>query len=125
MVSGVSILNFSVLRKRFRLLRSKMGLYLLLGFGTKKAVVVPESMSGIKFQAIYDLISKFLKTAKIIFLVKMCRHLGWLVNVEKSELEPKQVFNFVGYQFDLESGRVRPTPDRWQSLQEKILELIS
>ena len=58
-------------------------------------------------------------------LVKMCQHLGWLVNVEKSELEPKQVFNFVGYQFDLQSGRVRPTPDRWQSLQEKILELIS
>ena len=58
-------------------------------------------------------------------LVKMCRHLGWLVNVEKSEPEPKQVFNFVGYQFDLESGRVRPTPDRWPSLQEKILELIS
>ena len=58
-------------------------------------------------------------------LVKMCRHLGWLVNIEKSELEPKQVFNFIGYQFDLESGRVRPTPDRWQSLQGKILELIS
>ena len=55
----------------------------------------------------------------------MCRHLGWLVNIEKSELEPKQVFNFVGYQFDLESGRLRPTPDRWQSLQGKILELIS
>ena len=58
-------------------------------------------------------------------LVRMCRHLGWPVNVEKSELEPKQVFNFVGYQFDLESSRVRPTPDWWQSLQEKILELIS
>ena len=57
--------------------------------------------------------------------MKMCRHLGWLVNIEKSELEPKQIFNFVGYQFDLESGHVRPTPDRWQSLQEKILELIS
>ena len=28
-------------------------------------------------------------------------------------------------QFDLESGRVRPTPDRWQSLQDKILMLIS
>ena len=51
-------------------------------------------------------------------LVKMCQDLGWLVNIEKSELEPKQIFNFVGYQFDLESGRVRPTPDRWQSLQE-------
>ena len=58
-------------------------------------------------------------------LVKMCRDLGWLVNVEKSELEPKQVFDFVGYQFDLRSGRVRPTPDRWQNLQEKILSLLS
>ena len=56
-------------------------------------------------------------------LVKLCQRLGWLV--EKSELEPKQVFNFVGYQFDLKSGHVRPTPDRWQSLQGKILTLIS
>ena len=58
-------------------------------------------------------------------LVKMCPDLGWLVNLEKSELEPKQVFNFVGYQFDLKSGRVRPTLDRWQNLQNKILELLS
>ena len=56
---------------------------------------------------------------------KICQELGWLVNVEKSELEPKQVFNFVGYQFDLKSGRVRPTPDRWQNLQEKLLKLLS
>ena len=56
-------------------------------------------------------------------LVKMCQELGWLVNLEKSELEP-QVFNFVGYQFDLRSGRVRPTPDRWQSLQGKIQTLL-
>ena len=54
-------------------------------------------------------------------LVKLCQDLGWLVNLEKSELEPKQVFNFVGYQFDLRSGRVRPTTDQWQSLQEKIV----
>ena len=39
-------------------------------------------------------------------LVKMRQDLGWLVNIEKSELEPKQVFDFVGYQFDLRSGRV-------------------
>ena len=58
-------------------------------------------------------------------LETVCQKLGWLVNMEKSELVPKQVFNFVGYQFDLESGRVRPTPDRWQSLQEKILNLLS
>ena len=58
-------------------------------------------------------------------LVKICQNLGWLVNLEKSELEPKQIFNFVGYQFDLQSGRVRPTSDRWQSLQDKILHLLS
>ena len=55
----------------------------------------------------------------------MCRELGWLVNFEKSELEPKQTFDFVGYQFDLRTGRVRPTPDRWQSLKDKILEILS
>ena len=54
----------------------------------------------------------------------MCRSLGWL-NTEKSELDPKQTFNFVGYQFDLQSGRVRPTPDRWQNLQTKIQELLA
>ena len=58
-------------------------------------------------------------------LVQICRNLGWLVNLEKSELEPKQIFNFVGYQFDLQAGRVRPTPDRRQSLQDKILHLLS
>ena len=32
--------------------------------------------------------------------------------MKKLELEPQQVFNFVGYQFDLVSGRVLPTQDR-------------
>ena len=58
-------------------------------------------------------------------LVQLCRRLGWIVNLEKSELEPKQVFNFIGYQFDLKAGRVRPTPDRWQTLQGKILKILS
>ena len=58
-------------------------------------------------------------------LVKMCLDLGWMVNTDKSELEPKQIFNFVGYQFDLQSGRVGPTPDWWQNLQDKILELLA
>ena len=46
-------------------------------------------------------------------LVTLCQELGWLVNKEKSELVPKQVFNFVGYQFDLKEGKVRPTGERW------------
>ena len=47
------------------------------------------------------------------------------MNLEKSELEPKQIFDFVGYQFDLRAGRVWPTPDHWQNLQDKILEILS
>ena len=58
-------------------------------------------------------------------IVKICQELGWLVNLEKSELEPKQIFDFVGYQFDLSAGRVLPTPDRWQNFQDKILEVLS
>ena len=58
-------------------------------------------------------------------LVEICRKLGWLVNLKKSELDPKQVFDFVGYQFDLKCGRVRPTLDQRQTLQEKVLELLS
>ena len=58
-------------------------------------------------------------------LVEICQKLGLLVNLDKSELDPKQIFDFVGYQFDLKAGRVRPTPDQWQSLQNKILEILS
>ena len=53
-------------------------------------------------------------------LLDLCRSLGWVVNMEKSELTPQQDFNFVGYQFDLMTGRVLPTQDRWTTLQEKL-----
>ena len=58
-------------------------------------------------------------------LVQICQQLGWLVNLDKSELIPKQVFNFVGYQYDLQMGKVRPTQERWEALQNKINALLS
>ena len=58
-------------------------------------------------------------------LVTLCQELGWLVNRKKSELVPQQVFNFVGYQFDLKEGRVRPTEERWQTLTDKIRSILS
>ena len=58
-------------------------------------------------------------------MVALCRELGWLVNKEKSELDPKQVFNCIHYQFDLKEGRVRPTPERWQALTDKIQTILS
>ena len=94
-----------------------------------------------KWRPILDLdnLNKFLKTEKINHkfrshqtclqhtqtLVALCQNLGWLVNMEKSELDPKQVFNFVGYQFDLKEGKVRPTLERWQTLTAKIRELLT
>ena len=58
-------------------------------------------------------------------LVTLCQELGWLVNKEKSELAPKQVFNFVGYRFDLIEGKVRPTTECWQALTDKIQSILS
>ena len=57
-------------------------------------------------------------------LVALYRELGWLVNKEKSELVPKQVFNFIGYQFHLREGKVRPTLERWQALTDKIQSIL-
>ena len=51
--------------------------------------------------------------------VAICQDLGWLVNMDKSELDPKQVFDFVGYQIDLKEGKVRPTQERWQTLKQR------
>ena len=57
-------------------------------------------------------------------LVALCPELGWQVNEEKSEMDPKQVFN-LGYQFDLREGKVRPTRERWQTLTDKIQSVLS
>ena len=58
-------------------------------------------------------------------LIETCLKLGWMVNFEKSELDPKQILDFVDYQFNLKCGKVQPTPDQWQKLQQKILALLS
>ena len=94
-----------------------------------KEVKLMAIRKGIRIQYLHDWLvrARSLETClqHTQILIKMCQDLGWLVNLEKSELEPKQVFDFVGYQFDLGSGRVRPTPDRWQNLQDKIQTLLS
>ena len=57
-------------------------------------------------------------------LLDLCRDLGWVVNRSKLELVPQQVFNFVGYRFDLSQGLVKPTQERWTSLTQKINSLL-
>ena len=42
-------------------------------------------------------------------VVVLCQELGWMMNIEKSEQEPKQIFDFVGYPFNLREDKVRRT----------------
>ena len=57
-------------------------------------------------------------------LLDLCRELGWVVNMTKSELTPQQVFNFVSYWFDLLTSRVLPTQERWASLHQKLVSRL-
>ena len=45
--------------------------------------------------------------------------------MEKSKLDPKQVFDFLGYRFDLKEDKVRPTLEHWQTLTTKIKDLLA
>ena len=58
-------------------------------------------------------------------LLALCQELGWVVNLQKSELEPKQIFEFVGYKYDLSQGLVVPTQNRWESILQKLESILS
>ena len=58
-------------------------------------------------------------------VVDLTHSLGWIINQEKSELKPTQVFSFVGYEYHLDSALVKPTQERWLKLQDLILRLKS
>ena len=55
----------------------------------------------------------------------LTQSLGWIINQEKSELKPTQVFSFVGSEYHLDSALVKPTQERWLKLQDLILRLKS
>ena len=57
-------------------------------------------------------------------VVDLTQSLGWIINQEKSELNP-QVFSFVGYEYHIDSVLVKPTQERWLKLQDLILRLKS
>ena len=55
------------------------------------------------------------------WLVKATSHQGCL----RHTLDLVKICQSLGYQFDLMAGRVRPIPDHWQNLQDKLLEILS
>lgn len=58
-------------------------------------------------------------------LLKLTQMLGWMVNLEKSELVPTQIFSFLGYMFDLLRGVVYPTEARFQNLLKELTPLLT
>ena len=58
-------------------------------------------------------------------VVDLTEALRWIINQEKSELKPTQVFSFVGYEYHLDSALVKPTQERWLKLQDLILHFKS
>ena len=55
-------------------------------------------------------------------MVDRTQSLGWIINQDKSELQPTQLFSFVGYQYHLDSALVKH--DR-QMAQDLILKIKS
>ena len=58
-------------------------------------------------------------------VVDQSQSLGWIINQEKSELKPTQVFTFVGYEYHLHSTLIKPTQERLLKLQDLIIRLES
>ena len=53
----------------------------------------------------------------------LTQFLGWIINQEKSELKPTQVFPFMGYEYYLDSALVRPSQRDGSNLKDLILPL--
>ena len=56
-------------------------------------------------------------------MVYLSQSLDWIINQEKSELIPTQVFLFVGYEYRLVFTLVKPTTDTWLKLQDLIQKI--
>ena len=57
-------------------------------------------------------------------MLVLCHELGLLVNVEKSDLVPRQIFDFVGYHYDLILYTVCPTQHNWGQMIRKVSPLL-
>ena len=63
--------------------------------------------------------------AQVNTVVDLTQSLGLIINQEKSELKPTQVFSFVGYEYHPNSALVKPTQERLLKLQDLILRFKS
>ena len=57
-------------------------------------------------------------------ILELLSQLGFLINSEKSNLEPTQDITYIGGRFWLDKGIVLPTPDRMLKLREVVTNLM-
>jgi hypothetical protein len=65
-------------------------------------------------------LSKALLRRQTRFLIGITELLGFLINLEKSETVPKQVFMFLGYHYNLRDGVVCMTEEMFNKIEENI-----
>ena len=58
-------------------------------------------------------------------VIELCRELGLIPNLDKSNLNPQQIFIFLGIQFDLIRFLCRPSEDRWNRLQNMLSKFLA
>lgn len=59
-----------------------------------------------------------------LLFVQKCVDLGLLVNLEKSELEPKQVIDFLGFTLDFKQGKVFPQREKLVKLRARLQRVL-
>jgi hypothetical protein len=58
------------------------------------------------------------------FVLRLAQALGLMVNMDKSELEPTQNIQYLGYLFVLSEGLVRPPAERWLKIQQALAPFL-
>ena len=98
-----------------------------------KVVSVVKSMFHLDKMSLFQYLDDWLgdapdqKSARLRsdLLVQICSKLGFLINWEKSDLNPTQNFEFVGMHFDLLLGRVSITPKNLQKVLQMVQEFVA
>ena len=72
--------------------------------------------------ALYAILQMLLGDRKRI--LKLLSQLGFLINSDKSYLEPTQNITYIGGRFPLDKGIVLPTPNRMLKLREVVTNLM-
>ena len=57
-------------------------------------------------------------------LINLVEKLGWIVNLKKSELNPTQDLEFLGYRFNLREGLVYPIQKKLDKLKILVVSIL-